>query len=216
MPTYGPYYASNVISQGSSGSAWSNLSGAAGTAGTGANISSPSVPTFVLVATDFRDAGNNPVDVASSDTVVGVTCAVTKMATQASGSKNATDEYAGFYWYYSQYPTLADTTDRWPTTAAATTYGSATGTYASGFNPLLPNMCSDPTFGFGISANPTSGFTGDVYVYEFVLYVYTTGAPGPVPAPLFPPGALGIGPTPAGLTNQQRRTRIEGTRFQYR
>lgn len=59
------------------------------------------------------------------------------------------------------------------------------------------------------------GYAGSPSEAAEITVTYTTPA-APFPVPVLAPGYTGIGACPFGITNQMRRNRVEGYRFQYR
>jgi hypothetical protein len=98
-----------------------------------------------------------------------------------------------------------------PITASLTT--SFANYNASSSSPLGTQALADWT-GAIIALLP-SDYQGDNEIAEASVTITYWAAAADVPTPLFPPGALGIGPQPAGLTPTCRRGRVEGVRFRH-
>jgi hypothetical protein len=109
--------------------------------------------------------------------------------------------------------------NQWPnvTSAPTSTANFTTESYDAGTpSGATVSVLNSSTFGVVFAATgPTA--TSTAYVNEIsVTVTYTASSPPAFPAPLLPPGAMGLGASPAGgMTNQQRRNRIEGIRYVY-
>jgi hypothetical protein len=93
--------------------------------------------------------------------------------------------------------------------SAALQAAVAQGGWASG-DPLVV-VLYNPSTGCDIAFEMYDGNNAEAATINVTYSVTSSPA---VPAPLFPPGAMGLGVVP-GITNLQRGNRVEGTRYSY-
>jgi len=102
------------------------------------------------------------------------------------------------------------TTGAWATSDSTLTFG--TSTTLSGMTVASSDINAS-NFGFCYSSETNSNNL-TISLDSMQVTVYYTAASPAVPVPLFPPGAMGLGVN-AGITNVQRRNRVEGIRYNY-